>query len=121
MFDLMNRINAVFNDPKRITAIGGSYYYTDELLAVFEDDDLLYYVGVMVIDTSCCGTGGCAYAMVAGFVREWQCGTDDQGRPGFPGPAGEANGAAGTDFAFYPEKAYGSAGHVCGIKQLIII
>jgi len=64
-----------------ITAIGGSYYYTDEVRVVFEGDDLLYYLGVMVIDTSCCGTGGCSYAMVAGFVREWKFGSDEHGRP----------------------------------------
>ena len=65
---------------EQVTAIGGSYYYTDEVRAVFEEDDLLYYIGAMVVDTSCCGTGGCAYAMVPGFVREWKYGTDDQGR-----------------------------------------
>lgn len=67
------------NEP--ITAIGGSYYFTHEFRVDFEGDDLLYYIGAMVIDTSCCGTGGCAYARVAGFVREWKSGTDDQGRP----------------------------------------
>ncbi|NOY70338.1 MAG: hypothetical protein GXP53_12790 [Deltaproteobacteria bacterium] len=77
--DLKNFTHPALNEP--ITAIGGSYYYTAEFRREFEEDDLLYYVGAMVVDTSCCGTGGCAYAMVAGFVREWKYGTDDNGRP----------------------------------------
>jgi len=64
-----------------VTAIGGSYYFTSEVREEFEGDDLLYYIGAMVVDTSCCGTGGCAYVMVAGFVREWKSKTGDNGRP----------------------------------------
>jgi hypothetical protein len=25
-----------------------------------------------VVDTSCCGIGGCAYALVRGFIRKWK-------------------------------------------------
>jgi hypothetical protein len=30
---------------------------------------VLYVVGVAVIDSSCCGEGGCRYALVPGYVR----------------------------------------------------
>lgn len=29
-------------------------------------------VGGAIVDTSCCGVGGCAYALVPGFVLDWK-------------------------------------------------
>ena len=29
-------------------------------------------VGGAIVDTSCCGVGGCAYALVPGFVVDWK-------------------------------------------------
>ena len=72
-------IHPVLNEP--VTAIGGSYILTARFRVAFDGNDLLYFTGVGIIDRSCCGVGGCAYALVPGFVAEWQYTTDDAGRP----------------------------------------
>lgn len=66
---------------EQVTAIGGSYVLIKEVRQPFADDELLYLVGAAIIDTSCCGAGGCAYALVPGFVREWKYKYDAHGRP----------------------------------------
>lgn len=64
-----------------ITAIGGHYVFIKEGRLDYRTDQILYHVGYAVIDSSCCGTGGAAYASVAGFIRSWHCGDADNGRP----------------------------------------
>jgi len=73
-----------FSHPElneQVTAIGGSYFLTKEVRLPFEGDELLYLIGSAIFDTTCCGTGGCAYALVPGFVREWKYTVDANGRP----------------------------------------
>ncbi len=57
---------------QEITAIGGHYVFNNEQRLSFNNCDVLYLVGYAVVDTSCCGIGGCAYAMVPGYVRRWK-------------------------------------------------
>ncbi len=57
---------------QEITAIGGHYVFNTEQRLSFNECDVLYLVGYAVVDTSCCGIGGCAYAMVPGYVRKWK-------------------------------------------------
>jgi hypothetical protein len=55
-----------------ITAVGGHYVFTKEVRLFHGGREILYYVGYAVLDTSCCGVGGCAYVMVAGFICQWK-------------------------------------------------
>lgn len=57
---------------QEITAIGGHYVFNHERRLSFDGREVLYLVGYAVVDTSCCGVGGCAYALVAGYVRAWK-------------------------------------------------
>ncbi|MDY6881900.1 MAG: hypothetical protein V2J25_15565 [Desulfatiglans sp.] len=57
---------------QEIRAIGGGYVLTKEVRLPFGDKDLFYVTGYGVIDSSCCGTGGCGYALVPGFVEQWK-------------------------------------------------
>jgi hypothetical protein len=57
---------------QEITAIGGHYVFNNEGRLSFGGRDVLYLVGYAVVDTSCCGVGGCAYAMVPGYVQDWK-------------------------------------------------
>ena len=41
--------------------------------------EVLYVVGYAVIDTSCCGIGGCAYALVPGFIMDWRYKRNEDG------------------------------------------
>ncbi len=62
-----------------ITAIGGYYILTKEVRQPFQEHELLYLCGYAVYDTTCCGDGGCNYAIVVGFVREWKVKRNSQG------------------------------------------
>ena len=64
-----------------VDAIAGHYTFTKEVRLPWEGRELLYLVGYAIIDTSCCGVGGCGYALVPGFVQSWHSGTDDRGLP----------------------------------------
>ena len=64
-----------------VSAIGGEYQFTAERQIDVDGRPLLYYTGFFMIDRSCCGISGCAYALVAGFVREWKFRINDCGRP----------------------------------------
>lgn len=52
--------------------ISGYCVFTDEIRMVFEGRALLYLIGHGVLDTACCGTTGCGYALVQGFVIKWK-------------------------------------------------
>jgi len=67
------------NQP--VTAIGGHYVLVKEERLPFRGREVLYLVGYAVFDTSCCGVGGCGYALVPGFVVEWKSRTGEDGRP----------------------------------------
>jgi hypothetical protein len=67
------------NLGQEITAIGGHYVFNDERRLSFDGRVVLYLVGYAVVDTSCCGVGGCAYALVPGYVRAWKYQKDNDG------------------------------------------
>ena len=55
-----------------VTAIGGHYVFNREIRLPFTGRQILYLVGYAVVDTSCCGVGGCGYVRVPGFIRQWR-------------------------------------------------
>ena len=64
---------------QEITAIGGHYVLAKEARLPFHGREILYLVGHAVFDTSCCGPGGCAYALVPGLVQSWQSSRTEEG------------------------------------------
>ena len=64
---------------QEITAIGGHYVFNKEGRLTFDSREVLYLVGYAVVDTSCCGVGGCAYALVPGIIKKWKYKKDDDG------------------------------------------
>ena len=64
-----------------VRAIGGEYTLTKEVKLPFEGEEVLYITGFAVFDTSCCGAGGCGYAIVPGFIKEWKIGFSESNRP----------------------------------------
>ena len=67
---LLNYIHYKLNEE--VTAIGGYYVISKEIRLPVAEREALYTVGFGVMDTTCCGTGGCAYATVHGFIVEWK-------------------------------------------------
>ena len=66
---------------QEIQAIGGKYFFLKEDRLTLDGEDILYLTGVAVFDSTCCGSGGCSYAVVPGFVRKWKHKTDNDGNP----------------------------------------
>lgn len=66
---------------QEVTAIGGHYVFTHEVCLPFNDREVLYLCGYAVYDTTCCGSGGCNYAVVVGFVWNWKNKKNEEGLP----------------------------------------
>jgi len=63
-----------------VRAIGGEYTLTKETRMPLQNREVLYITGYAVFDTSCCGAGGCGYAIVPGFIHEWKTGKNESHR-----------------------------------------
>jgi hypothetical protein len=57
---------------EEVTAIGGRYTITAEVRLPFGRREILYVLGWADFDTTCCGAGGCSYALVPGFIVGWK-------------------------------------------------
>jgi hypothetical protein len=57
---------------QEVTAVAGHYVLIREVRMPFGGREILYLVGHAAFDTTCCGVGGCAYALVPGFVLDWR-------------------------------------------------
>jgi len=66
---------------REIKAIGGHYVFVKECSLPYGDQSVLYYVGCAVMDGTCCGTGGIAFARVPGYIRDLRYKTDRSGTP----------------------------------------
>jgi hypothetical protein len=66
---------------QEVTAIGGHYVLVKEVRLPFQGREVLYLIGHAAFDTTCCGVGGCAYALVPGSVLGWKVATNQDGRP----------------------------------------
>jgi len=65
---------------EQVTAIGGSYVLIAEQLLAHQDKRILVFTGHAVLDSTCCGAAGCAYALVPGIVAQYRCQQDTAGR-----------------------------------------
>ena len=73
-----------FTHPKlghEVLAIGGHYVFGKEIRLPYRGREILYFVGYAVLDTTCCGAGGCAYVLVAGYIRRWKYKKNQNARP----------------------------------------
>ncbi|MFC1890019.1 hypothetical protein ACFL4G_09695 [Thermodesulfobacteriota bacterium] len=66
---------------EEITSIAGHYTIDKEERLAFKGREVLYVVGHAIVDSSCCGTTGCRYAMVQGAIIDWHAKTGDRGLP----------------------------------------
>ena len=64
-----------------IRCVGGHYTITEEGRMSHQGRILLYEVGVAVVDNACCGTGGCRFIHVSGYIKSWQRQTGPDGLP----------------------------------------
>jgi hypothetical protein len=52
--------------------ISGYYNIVEEKRIPFEGRELLCVVGVAVVGSACCGTGGCRFLNIPGYILSWK-------------------------------------------------
>ena len=67
-------IHPVLN--KAVRTISGQYILSGEKRLPYRGREVLYLIGCAVLDSSCCGPGGCSYALVPGYIKDWKYKTD---------------------------------------------
>jgi len=64
---------------QEIHSISGWYEMQKEDRIEYDGKEFIYLVGAGVVDSSCCGVGGCLYAVVPGSIVSWKSGTNEDG------------------------------------------
>ena len=64
---------------REVRSISGGYVLEKEEKFEIHGKEVLYVVGNAVVDSSCCGVGGCRYALVPGYVKKFKTRQDEQG------------------------------------------
>jgi len=57
---------------EEVRSIGGYYTLEKEVRLPFNGREILYVVGMGMVDTSCCGVTGCRYAIIPGYILHWK-------------------------------------------------
>jgi hypothetical protein len=66
---------------EEVRSISGYYAIDEERRIPFRGREVLLAKGSYMVETSCCGTGGCGFALVPGYVLQWKAWTNDKGEP----------------------------------------
>ncbi len=66
---------------KEVKSISGSYTLVEEGCLSYRGREVLYVVGSAVVDSSCCGVGGCRFINIPGYVVSWKREKDVSGLP----------------------------------------
>jgi len=64
-----------------VIGIGGYYTPQKEVRLPHNGREVLYVIGQAVVESSCCGTGNWKYALVPGYIVNWQ---QEQSEAGLP-------------------------------------
>lgn len=63
------------------SGIAGYYTPEKEVRLKHNGREVLYVTGKAVIESSCCGSGSWVYAIVPGYIINWQNNTNERGLP----------------------------------------
>ena len=64
-----------------INCIAGFYTPGKEVRLKYNGREVLYVIGQAVIESSCCGVGSWGYALVPGYILNWQNKRNEIGLP----------------------------------------
>jgi len=64
-----------------VEALAGYYTPLKEVRLKYRGREVLYVIGQLVVDASCCGVSDCGYALVPGYITNWQAETNKDGLP----------------------------------------
>jgi hypothetical protein len=66
---------------QEVHSISGYYAIDEEKRIPFQGREILLAKGAYMVESSCCGTGGCGFALVPGYVLKWKASTNEEGEP----------------------------------------
>ncbi len=66
---------------QEVRSISGYYAIDEEKRIPFQGREALIAKGCFAVDSSCCGTGGCGFVLVPGYVLQWKASTNEKGEP----------------------------------------
>ena len=66
---------------ENVNCVAGYYTPQKEVRLKCDSREVLYVIGRAVIESSCCGTGDWGYALVPGYIVNWQTERNDAGLP----------------------------------------
>jgi hypothetical protein len=66
---------------ERVEFFGGGYLFVEEGKFNYRGKEVLYLKGIASIEASCCGTGGCGFIRVPGYIRTWKKAQNEMGQP----------------------------------------
>ena len=66
---------------ENVNCVAGYYTPQKEVRLKYDGREVLYVIGRAVIESSCCGTGDWGYALVPGYIVNWQTERNDAGLP----------------------------------------
>jgi hypothetical protein len=64
---------------RQFQSISGRYELEKEARIRVDGKNVLYVVGNAIVDSSCCGVGGCRYALVPGYLQRYKIRKNDHG------------------------------------------
>jgi len=74
----MEYIHQILND-EQVKTISGYYTIDREMRLEYKGKELLCVLGIGIIDSSCCGVGGCRFALVPGYILKWKTAKNEDG------------------------------------------
>ena len=66
---------------EEVRSISGGFSIVEETRLPFRGREVLLARGTMTVDSSCCGTGGCGFVLIPGFVLRWKSSANEKGEP----------------------------------------
>jgi hypothetical protein len=61
--------------------IAGYYTIVEEQRLAFHSREVLYVVGIAVVGSTCCGTQGCRFINIPGYIVAWKNRLSESGMP----------------------------------------
>ncbi|MRR16999.1 MAG: hypothetical protein EG826_11145 [Deltaproteobacteria bacterium] len=66
---------------EEVHCIAGHYEIIEEGRLAYGAAELLYVLGVATVDNACCGSTGCRFLLIPGYVHSWKTKTNAEGMP----------------------------------------
>lgn len=66
---------------EEVRFIAGHYKIVEEGCLTHGGREFLYWMGIATVDNACCGTTGCRFLLIPGYIHSWKTKANPQGKP----------------------------------------